>query len=267
MRAFKNIKVLGKMVLLLSFCSQISFAQEAEDQITQLIVENIQDTTVYLVAEKMPEPIGGIEVIAKKLKYPQLAKLAGIQGKVFVSAVIDETGNVIKTEILKGLGSGCDEAAIEAIKSTKFVAGTISSKPVKVKVVIPLIFKLADKDKSEIIEKTDNDKKREEERLFFKGIHLSADVMPEPIGGISAIMEKIVYPEEAKKNGVQGKVFVAALIDENGKVMEASVYQGIGSGCDEIAEKAIAKTTFTPGILDGKKVKVRVIIPVMFKLN
>jgi protein TonB len=267
MKRVKQIKNLSIVFLLIVLLSQTNFSQEVVNQDNQLIAANFADTTVHLTAEKMPEPIGGIETIAKRLVYPQIAKYAGIQGKVFVSAVIDENGNVIETGILKGIGVGCDEAAMEAIKSTKFIAGTNSGKPVKVKVVIPLIFKLSDKDKSDVIEKHPNDKKKIEENLFFRSIYLSVDVMPEPIGGISEIMKKITYPEEAKKNGIQGKVFVTAIIDETGKVMETSIEKGIGSGCDEVAEKAIAQTSFTPGLLDGKKVKVRVVIPIMFKLN
>ena len=54
--------------------------------------------------------------------------------------------------------------------------------------------------------------------------------MPEPIGGLYAIQSKIKYPEEAKRNGVEGKVFIQAFIDETGNVVEAKVIKGVGHG-------------------------------------
>ena len=103
----------------------------------------IEKEPVYFVAvEEMPEPIGGIAEIQKKIEYPEIAKRAGLEGKVYVRAYVDENGNVIKAEVVKGLGGGCDEAALDAIVKTKFSPGTQRGKPIKVQVTIPVIFKL-----------------------------------------------------------------------------------------------------------------------------
>ena len=96
----------------------------------------------FMVAEEMPEPVGGIAAIGQKVRYPEIAKRAGIEGRVFVKAIIDTQGNVIETEVIKGLGAGTDEAAVEAIKNSKFIPGKINGKPVKVQVAIPILFKL-----------------------------------------------------------------------------------------------------------------------------
>jgi TonB family protein len=97
----------------------------------------------YLIkAEVMPEPIGGISAIQKRVIYPEIARKAGIEGKVFVQVFIDEKGNVIKTKILKGIGSGCDESALEAVKATKFTPAKQRGKYVKVQIVVPVLFKL-----------------------------------------------------------------------------------------------------------------------------
>lgn len=88
-----------------------------------------------------PEPIGGIEEMIKNVVYPQTAKDAGIEGKVFVKAIIDEQGNVTETSIIKSVNEDCDKAAMDAIKKTKFIPGTKDNKPVKAEVVIPIMFK------------------------------------------------------------------------------------------------------------------------------
>jgi periplasmic protein TonB len=106
-------------------------------------VEKKEEEPQYFVAvEEMPEPIGGIQAIQSKIVYPEIAKRAGIEGKVYVLAFVDETGTVTKAEIIKGLGAGLDEAALKAVKETKFKPGKQRGKPVKVQVSIPIVFKL-----------------------------------------------------------------------------------------------------------------------------
>ena len=92
--------------------------------------------------DKYPEPIGGIESMIKNVVYPVSAKEAGIEGKVFVKAIIDKQGNVIETSIIKSVNDDCDKAAMDAIKKTKFFPGIKDNKPVKAEVTIPISFKL-----------------------------------------------------------------------------------------------------------------------------
>ncbi|KUG25566.1 hypothetical protein ASZ90_004613 [hydrocarbon metagenome] len=96
----------------------------------------------FVAVEQQPEPIGGLEGIQKRIVYPEIAKRAGVQGRVFVKAFVDENGHVVKVELLKGIGAGCDEAAMEAVKNTKFTPGRQRGKAVKVQVSIPIVFRL-----------------------------------------------------------------------------------------------------------------------------
>ncbi|GAB4298322.1 MAG: energy transducer TonB [Ignavibacteriaceae bacterium] len=101
-----------------------------------------EEPTYFVAVEEMPEPIGGIAAIQSKIVYPEIAKRAGVEGKVHVLAFVDETGTVTDAKILKGIGAGCDEAALDAVKKTKFKPGKQRGKPVKVQVSIPVVFKL-----------------------------------------------------------------------------------------------------------------------------
>jgi|SRR5690554_3564333 len=101
-----------------------------------------EEPTYFVAVEEMPEPIGGIQAIQSKIKYPEIAKRAGVEGKVYVLAFVDETGTVTDAKIIKGLGAGCDEEALNAVKQTKFKPGKQRGKPVKVQVSIPIVFKL-----------------------------------------------------------------------------------------------------------------------------
>jgi protein TonB len=90
-----------------------------------------------------PEPIGGFGAIQSKLVYPEIARKAGIEGQVTVQAKISERGEVIDTRILVPLGnSGCNEAAVAAIRAVKWKPAKQRDKPVAVWVSIPVRFKL-----------------------------------------------------------------------------------------------------------------------------
>jgi protein TonB len=101
-----------------------------------------EEPTYFVAVEEMPEPIGGIKGIQEKIVYPEIAKRAGVEGKVYVLAFVDQTGTVTKAQVIKGIGAGCDEAALDAVLKTKFKPGKQRGKPVNVQVSIPIIFKL-----------------------------------------------------------------------------------------------------------------------------
>jgi len=84
-------------------------------------------------AEVMPEPVGGLESIYKNIAYPDLAKKSGVQGKVYVLVYINEAGRVDDVKVIKGIGAGCDEAAIDAIKKASFTPGKMNGAAIKTK--------------------------------------------------------------------------------------------------------------------------------------
>lgn len=105
--------------------------------------EESEDEYVFVPYDEPPEPIGGFSAIQSNLRYPEIARKAGVEGKVIVQVQIDEKGNVGRTKIAKSLGNnGCDEAAIEAIKKVKWKPAMQRDKPVKVWISIPVVFQL-----------------------------------------------------------------------------------------------------------------------------
>ncbi len=94
-------------------------------------------------AEVMPSPVGGMPAIYKHIQYPEMAKKSGVQGKVYVLAYIDQTGKVTQVKVLKGIGAGCDEAAVKGVQETKFTPGENKGAPVKVKLSLQINFALS----------------------------------------------------------------------------------------------------------------------------
>ena len=76
-------------------------------------------------------------------RYPEIAQEAGIEGVVVVQAFIDEKGRVKETLILKGVpNTGLDEAAMEAIRKTRFRPAKQRERAVGVWISIPVNFRL-----------------------------------------------------------------------------------------------------------------------------
>ena len=100
------------------------------------------DEEYFVAVEEIPQLIDGITGLMKHVVYPELAIRAGVQGRVYVLVYVNEVGDVVKAEVLRGIGGGCDEAALAALKKAKFIPGKQRGKPVKTRISIPVEFRL-----------------------------------------------------------------------------------------------------------------------------
>lgn len=106
------------------------------------------DPNVFEVVEKMPEfPNGGMPGLMKYLsdniRYPEAAKVAGIQGRVTVVFVVDKDGSITNVETLRGVDAELDKEAIRVISSMpKWIPGMQKGKAVKVRYTVPVMFRL-----------------------------------------------------------------------------------------------------------------------------
>ena len=92
------------------------------------------------------------------------------------------------------------------------------------------------------------------------------DKVPTPIGGMEAIVRKIVYPQMAINTRTEGKVYLLIYINETGNVDDVKVIKGIGAGCDEESIQVIKKTKFTPAEQKGAHVKAKFSMAITFKI-
>ena len=84
----------------------------------------------FVAREVDPDPIGGFAEIANHIAYPELARRAGIEGRVIVAVEIDENGEVLQTRVTKSLNfAGMDEAAEKAIRAVKWTPAYQRDKP------------------------------------------------------------------------------------------------------------------------------------------
>lgn len=109
-------------------------------------------------------------------------------------------------------------------------------------------------------------------RIDSEGVYLVPDEMPKFPGGMQAMMKylstNVKYPVEAQKKGVSGRVIIQFVVMEDGTLGQEKVVRGVDPLLDEEALRVVkAMPKWTPGVADGKTVKVRFTIPVMFSLS
>ncbi|MCF7832977.1 MAG: TonB family protein [Candidatus Marinimicrobia bacterium] len=140
--AMKNQKPLGVWVTL-----PVTFRLPDKQGATQMKVEGEKTPVEFIPYDTPPFPVGGQAALAENIQYPELAKKAGIVGTVVVQAKIALDGTVADAIILNGMpNTGLNEAAIDAIKKTKWVPAKQRDKDMAVWVTIPVQFKLDEKE-------------------------------------------------------------------------------------------------------------------------
>ncbi|MEQ9307842.1 MAG: energy transducer TonB [Balneolaceae bacterium] len=101
-----------------------------------------EEEDFFVVVETMPQLQGGLADLQRKVRYPEMARRAGIEGRVTVQFIVNEQGRVENPRVIRGIGGGCDEAALEAVKQAKFSPGMQRGRPVRVQYSLPIVFRL-----------------------------------------------------------------------------------------------------------------------------
>src|SRR5262249_43566692 len=93
--------------------------------------------------------------------------------------------------------------------------------------------------------------------------------MPEFIGDRDAYLSNnLRYPEAARDAGIEGKVVIQFVVNEEGNISDAVVVRGIGGGCNEEALRVVkSMPRWKPGKNNGQPVKVKLTLPINFTLN
>lgn len=118
-------------------------------EIVKVVGEQFTDQHVFTIVENQAEPQGGLqefyEGISQHLegKYPQEAQKRGIEGIVYLQFIIEKDGSLSNIIPVKGIGGGCDQLAVEALKkSRKWIPGKQAGATVRSQRVIPIRFVL-----------------------------------------------------------------------------------------------------------------------------
>jgi protein TonB len=111
------------------------------------VIQQEAPKEIFTVVEEQPGYPGGdearIKFLQENIKYPEEAKELGVQGKVFVTFVVEVDGSITDVRVLRGIGAGCDEEAVRVVKSMpRWVPGKQRGQPVRVQFNLPIKFTL-----------------------------------------------------------------------------------------------------------------------------
>jgi len=150
---FKNIDAQGPVVDGLQDGEWRSKISDSTDQVDiykkgQIITSALSEKNkkvVYTRVEKVPEFPGGLaefgRFLSMNIKYPQDAVKNHIQGRVYLTFVVETDGKLSDIKVLKGIGGGCDEEAVRVLTlSPNWTPGIQNGKPVRIAFGVPISF-------------------------------------------------------------------------------------------------------------------------------
>ena len=261
---------LAAALLIASNISCIS--SEKQEEISEKQESRATESEVFQVVEEMPEFPGGMgecmKWLGQNIKYPTKAKEKGTQGRVIVQFVVEKDGTITNAVVVKSIDPELDTEALRVVNSSpKWKPGKQKGKAVRVKYTLPIMFRLNNESSDRGVTEAPRKAKVDEQ-----GVYQVCEEMPDFPGGMRNCMnylsKNINYPENCKKEGIQGRVIVQFVVDKNGSIQDAKVVRSIHPSLDKEALRVVENMPkWKPGKHKGEAVKVRYTIPVMFKLQ
>ena len=227
-----------------------------------------------------PQFPGGKDALLKFLKdnirYPEKAREEGVQGFVHFAYVVEKDGNVSSAKIHQHLSHGCTEEVIHAFfQMPRWAPGTINGEPQRVGLQIWIRFGLSEGDTvvTPIFDV-------ETYRMYLRDNRLAmidsphTVIRPQFSGGegarIAFLQNNIKYPIEARRKGIQGRVFIAFTIERDGSIFDARVLQGIDDDRgihDEAIRLVRSMPKWSPGMIDGEPARMGTVKSIGFFLR
>ncbi|PJJ80299.1 M56 family metallopeptidase [Mucilaginibacter auburnensis] len=231
--------------------------QEAYKNMT--VEELVADNKVFVSVEQAPAFPGGLPALGKYLsenvKYPAQSREDGVQGKVFVTFVVEADGSLSDIRAVRGPSADLNAEGVRLISnSPKWDPGVQNGTKVRTQYTVPINFVLSDEDA------LPNDK-----------VFTSVEKSPEFPGGMAAfgryLTKNLKFPAEMRSRGLQGKVFVTFIVGADGQLSEIKALRGPSDEFKEEAIRVIANSPrWTPGFQNGRSVRVQYTIPIDFRI-
>ena len=140
--------VVSALILLVIVIAPASAnAQDKREKTTQTRKDTATDDKVYEVCEQMPIFEGGDAALLKYLtdsvKYPELAKKHGVQGRVVIGFIVEKDGSLTDVKVLRHVDIALDAEALRVVKGMpKWIPGCQDEQLVRVRYNVPVSFRL-----------------------------------------------------------------------------------------------------------------------------
>ena len=260
-RHFSHMKIrtiILSLILLLPFVP--SMAQEQDDEQFMICYETTK-----------PRFNGGdanefSKWVDKHKRYPEEAKKSGIEGRVTTHFTITKEGKLTKVRILRGIHSLLDQEAVRVIESAPQLwepGKNHKGETEEMSLVFPVVFMLSDEERAQVdsVRSIPFDYGIKERKPSFNGGDANEFS--------KWVHEHKIYPEEAKKAGIEGRVYTQFTITKEGKLTNLKLLRGVHPLLDQEAIRVIesAPQIWKPGLnYKGEPIDVNYTFPVLFSL-
>ncbi|PCH70608.1 MAG: hypothetical protein COC06_04345 [Bacteroidales bacterium] len=248
--------------------------------------KTINPEEIKVLTDDMPVFPGGTlalqKYIAKHVSYPKSAQIKKIEGRVFVSFVVNKKGEVINVALARKVHPVLDKEALRVVSSLpKWNAGKMNGEFVNIAYTVPINFQVKDLlDKPVNLPEPLYSRIKNASDYHLKNVlrtakskeYVLVEKMPqftEANGNLRKyIARKIQYPALAAEQGYEGKVFVQFVVKADGNVAKVKIIKGANIELNKEALRVInSMPKWVPGEQRGKKVEVSYTIPIRFSLN
>jgi TonB family protein len=254
----KNMK---PILIAIAFLAVFSVAKAQKTDTTK-------QAQIFAAVEQEPTPAEGMAkfyaYLQANTKYPDSAAKKRIEGKVFVTFVVERDGSLSDVKILRGVSPDIDAEAIRVVRSApKWKPGIQNNVAVRVQYSMAISFRLpaqTSKDK-----KMDSIMNLPADQKIFSAVEQE----PSPAGGMSAFYNYITrntsYPKSAKDQDIQGKVFLTFTVEKDGSLSNIKVLRGLSADIDAEAIRVLQNAPkWNPGMQNGRPVRVQYNVPISF---
>ena len=235
-----------------SYTIPIQFKLDGNEQKKPVGLQK-QSNEPYKEVEEMPQFPGGenalMHFIMEQVRYPKQAMLDNVTGKVLVNFIVTASGKIDRIKIAQGIRQDLDNEALRVIGlMPDWQPGKQDGKAVDVTFTIPIQFKLEAPDPNAAVV-----------RPQFPGIENELT---------SFIANHVKYPEQAKKDRIEGTVAISFIVKTSGKIENIKVVRSVNPDLDAEAIRVVSlMPDWKPGTVNGKEANMGAYIPIQFKLK
>jgi len=121
---------------------ELQLAKAKQSQAEERKKNMVGEDGIYRVVDQEPSVKGGLKALHSEVRYPEQASRRGIEGRVYVKAVVNKDGSVRRAEVARGIGGGCDREALRVVRDAEFVPAKVEGKPVPARTTVWIQFSL-----------------------------------------------------------------------------------------------------------------------------
>ena len=198
-----------------------------------------KEEVIFVVVENMPEFPGGngamMKFISDTIRYPVEAQQKGIQGRVICNFVVMKDGSISDLQVVRGVDPLLDAEALRVLKlMPDWKPGKQRGQAVNVRFTLPVVFRLTGNEPKVIIDEL----RTNEGDLQVQASLSSNFIFPgEENGLFKFVSDRIKYPVEAQKKGLQGLVNASFSVANTGDITDVK----IESGKNDILNKEVLR--------------------------